>query len=200
MSSHYQKKAERRKVLLGFPIEECFDTPEKLDEYFGGTKIVCLRCGKKYRTLGIHLKTIHEMEPDEYRELYGIPWTYGLSCAATTQLHSDEAKRKIESGEWTPSAEQARLARLKLPEQRKRQPVRDVLTSRNLEQLNAGKTGEDAKRRKAMTKRGTPEFKEKMRARPQMEQTKEILTTYWKGKEQTDEHVFNRTGYHKKAP
>lgn len=200
MSSPCQQKTARRKVLHGFPIEECFDTPEKLDEYFGGTKIVCLRCGKKYRTLGVHLKTMHEMEPDEYREIYGIPWTYGLSCAATTQLHSDEAKRKIESGEWTPSAEQARLARMNLSEQRKRQPVRAVLLERNLHTLNKDKTGEEARRRKRAPKRGTPEFKAQMRARPQIEQTKEILRTYWKGKEQTDEHVFNRTGYHKKVP
>lgn len=200
MASPYQKKAARHKVFPGFPIEECFSTPEKLDEYFGGTKIVCMRCGKKYRTLGVHLKTIHGMEPDEYREIYGIPWTYGLSCAATTQLHSDEAKRKIESGEWTPSSEQARLARMKLSEQRKRQPVRDVLLERNLHMLNKDKTGEESRRRKCAPKRGTSEFKTQMRARPQVEQTREILRTYWKGREQTDEHVFNRTGYHKKAP
>lgn len=200
MPSQFNDKQARVRVLHGFPIEEKFLTPEALAKYFDGETIVCLQCGKRYRTLGVHLKTIHGMEPDEYRDIYGIPWTYGLSCAATTQLHSDDAKMKIETGVFVPSKEQAHLARTRLSEQKKRQPVRDVLTYRNLEKLNAGKPGDNAARKKAAPKRGTAEFKEKMRARPQMEQAKEMLTTYWKGKEQTDEHVFNRTGHHKKAP
>jgi len=200
MPSEFNDKQARSRVLPGFPIEEKFVTPETLAEYFSGSTITCLQCGKRYRTLGVHLKATHGMEPDEYREIYGIPWTYGLSCAETTKLHSDEAKRKIETGKWTPSAEQAKLARRALPDQRKRQPVRDVLTARNLAELNKDKTGDEAARRKEAPKRGTPAFKEVMRSRPQVEQTKEILRTYWKGREQTDEHVFNRTGYHKKAP
>ena len=200
MPSQFNDNQARSRVLPGFPIEEKFLTPEALSEYFGGATIVCLQCGKRYRTLGVHLKTIHGMEPDEYRDIYGIPWTYGLSCAATTKLHSDDAKMKIETGVFVPSKEQAQLARTRLSERKKRQPLQDVLVYRNLEKLNAGKTGENAARKKAAPKRGTDEFKEKMRARPQMEQAKEMLTTYWNGKEQTDEHVFNRTGYHKKAP
>jgi hypothetical protein len=199
-SQFNDKQARRRRVLPGFPREEKFVTPESLVEYFGGAAITCLQCGKRYRTLGVHLKTIHGMEPDEYRDIYGIPWTYGLSCAATTQLHSDDAKMKIETGVFVPSKEQAKIARTRLSERKKRQPVQDVLVHRNLEKLNAGKTGEYASKRKAAPKRGTAEFKAKMRARPQMEQAKEMLTTYWKGREQTDEHVFNRTGHHKKAP
>ena len=73
-----------------------------------------------------------------------------------------------------------------------------MLTARNLEKMNKGKTGEKARLRRLMTKVGTPEHKEKMRNRPQVEKAKEILSTYWVGREQTDEHVFNRTGYHKK--
>jgi len=190
MPSQFNDNQARSRVLPGFPIEEKFLTPEALAEYFGGATIVCLQCGKRYTT----------MEPDEYRDIYGIPWTYGLSCAATTKLHSDDAKMKIETGVFVPSKEQAQLARTRLSERKKRQPLQDVLVYRNLEKLNAGKTGENAARKKAAPKRGTDEFKEKMRARPQMEQAKEMLTTYWNGKEQTDEHVFNRTGYHKKAP
>lgn len=199
MSSKYADKRARRNLLPGFPVEDRFTTPEGLAEYFGGAKITCLRCGKMYRTLSVHLKTIHEMEPDEYKEIYGIPWTYGLSCAATTQLHSDHAKHMIDSGTWTPSAEQAALARGSLDKQRKRQPVRDVLTKRNLDALNKGKSGEEARRRKAAPKRGTPEYKEAMRQRPQAqgEDKKEFLRTYWKGRKQSPEHVAKRMARHK---
>jgi hypothetical protein len=42
------------------------------------------------------------------------------------------------------------------------------------------------------TKKGTPEFHEIMKNRPQVEKTKEILRTYWKGKEQSPSHVYKR--------
>lgn len=198
MTSKVNDKQARRRTIQGFPIEGKFLTPESIAEYFCGATITCLRCGKRYRTLGVHLKTIHSMEPDEYRDMYGIPWSYGLSCASTTQLHSDNAKMKIETGVFVPSKEQAKIARMS--PRRNRHPVQSVWTYRALEKMNAGKTGEDKKRRDAASKRGTPEFKEKMRARPQTEQAKKMLSTYWKGKKQTDDHVFKRTGYHKKAP
>tara|TARA_R110000868_G_scaffold385807_1_gene653836 strand:+ start:651 stop:1079 length:429 start_codon:yes stop_codon:yes gene_type:complete len=138
------------------------------------------------------------MEPDEYREIYGIPWTYGLSCAESSQRHSDIAKENYETGKWVASAEQAKIARGSLSNQKKRQPVRDVLTHRNLDKLNANKTGEDKKRRLLQPKRGTPEWTEKMRTRPQCEKAKEMLRTYWIGREQTNEHVLNRTGFNKR--
>jgi hypothetical protein len=197
MPSKFNDKRARGRVLPGFPIEEKFLTPESLAEYFGGATIVCLQCGKRYRTLGVHLKTIHGMEPDEYREIYGIPWTYGLSCAETSALHADDAKEKIAAGIFEPGKY---LERAVAAPNRKRQPVRDVLSAMNIKKMNEGKTGEDAERRRLAPKRGTPEHSEVMRNRPQMQAAKELLRTYWKGREQTDEHVFKRTGHHKKAP
>lgn len=189
------RKNARRKVMPGFPVDMKFTTPEQLESYFGGSSIVCLRCGKNYRTLGAHLKSVHGMEPDEYREIYGIPWTYGLSCAETTELHSELAKNHVASGIFEPG-KYLSLAQEAL--RRKRQPVMDEFTRRGLEIMNTGKTGEATEKRKKMPKKGTPEFKEKMRNRPQYLINIEILKTYWIGREQTDEHVFNRTGSHKK--
>jgi len=196
MPSSFDSATARRKVLPGYPIEKPLGTPEELAEYFGGSKIVCLLCGKAYRTLGVHLKTIHGMEPDEYRKHYGIPWTYGLSCAETSALHADDAKKKIAAGIFEPGKY---LDRAATAQQRERQPIRDVLSARNIEEMNKGKTGEEAARRRAAPKRGTTEHGDNLRNRPQMQKAKEILRTYWVGREQTDEHVFNRTGYHKRA-
>ena len=96
-----------------------------------------------------------------------------------------------------PSPEQAALARSHLPERKKRQPYRAVITQRGLAKMNEGKTGELARKREAAPKRGSVEFKKMMsevaKKRPQVE----IIKTYWKGRQQTDEHVFKRTGFHK---
>lgn len=193
MTSQYQTKEERRNMLDGYPKTYLFDTPESLVVYFSGERIICLRCGKAYKTLGVHLLRIHDMTPDEYRDIYGIPWSYGLSSLPTHEMHSEDAKQKHITGEWTASSDQAKMARLAYASNhRKRQPVRDVLSARNIERMNQGKTGEKAARRKLATKRGTPEFKAIMRARPQAKITAEILRTYWKGRKQTEKHKAKR--------
>ena len=193
-----QRRRQRRKELPGYPKEFVFDDPGKLKEYFSGEKIICLRCGKSYRTLGVHLKTIHGMEPDEYRMIYGIPWTYGLSCSETKELHANFAKEMIEAGIFVPSLEQAEIARGHLDRQKDRQPIRDAYTQANLEKMNEGKTGEDAERRKQALKRGTQEYREMLRNRPQTKTFGKRMAKYWKGRKQTDDHVFKRTGHHKK--
>lgn len=175
-------------MLAGFPISQKFQTPEQLSSYFGGTKIQCLRCGKLFRTLGVHLKTMHEMEPDEYRDIYDIPWTYGLSCEGTTALHAADAKEKHADGRFNATAQQAAGARA-LP-RRRRVCVRDVLTARNLAKLNAGKTGEVTQWRAASTSpKGSEEFKRKMRERPQ---TKAFDPANRRGKAQSSEHIAKR--------
>jgi hypothetical protein len=200
MASKFNDKTERRKVISGFPIDEKFLTPESLEEYFQGDSIVCLRCGKIYKTLGNHLKMIHGMGIEEYKEIYGIPWTYGLACSFTSEKYAELAKKRLEDGTLTKlTKEQMELGKIASSKQRKRQPVRLELTRRNLDKMNESKTGEESARRKLMAKKGTKEFKEKMKARPQSEATKEMLRTYWVGREQTDDHVFNRTGGKKKA-
>ena len=198
MATLEQKRAYRRRALAGFPVDTKFLTPEALSAYFGGSKIQCLRCGKMYRALGLHLKTAHEMEPDEYRGIYGIPWTYGLDCAETTKIRADIMRENIEDGTVMLVKDIYKKA-IGAP-RRARQPVRDVLTNRNLAKMNAGKDGsrQPDKRRAFMAKKGTPEFKAKMRNRPQTKNAAEFLRAYWIGREQTDDHVFNRTGFHKK--
>ena len=188
------RKKKRRAVLPGFPVEFKFTNYSDLSEYFGGSRITCLRCGKEYRTLGVHLKSIHGIEPDEYRDMYGIPWTYGLSCAATSSLHSEIAKDNFISGKWVATAEKA-LALRGLPH-RSRVAVRDETFWLNLKKMNAGKSGEEAARRKGQSRRGTPEFREKMLNRPQCQrefQEAHGIIGWWKGKKQSPEHIAKRT-------
>lgn len=187
-SPYNESKAARYKVLPGFPDRRVFKTPEEISEYFSQERITCLECGKKYKTLGVHLKSIHGMEPDEYREAHGIPWTYGLQCPETKTKHSELAKEMISNGIWVLDRDIHVKAR-KAPH-RPRQPFRGELVRRNLEILNAGKDGHYSRIKRQRPKRGTDEFKKVMRARnlPQ----KEILKTYWVGKTQSDEHKQKR--------
>ena len=189
MPSKHGNARSRRTVLPGYPRKFKFVDPDALRRYFEGDRIVCLMCGKTYRKLGVHLLKIHTMTPDEYRARFGIPWTYGLCCGETTELHSEEAKLKYVTGEWRASKEQAQMARLALRSQKTRQPIRDVLAARNLEKMNEGKTGEEQARRNAAAQRGTPEHREKMLNRPQTKNPSDNFLSWWKGKKQSEAHV-----------
>jgi hypothetical protein len=197
---HQQRREARRRAIAGYPKEFVFTEPEDLDDYFSGEKITCLRCGKEYKSIGVHLKTIHGMEPDEYRDIYGIPWTRGLVCATTKENYAEIAKKNIADGVFTPSAEQASLARKSLKKQRNRQPVRETYTQRNLEEMNKNATGEDKARKEKMSKKGSEEYTEKMRQLPQCnpEEAGKRLGDYWRGRSQSDEHLYKRTGYRRK--
>ena len=76
-----------------------FKTKAELAEYFGEELLTCLLCGKKRRALGTHLRRVHEKTVDEYKELFGIPWSYGLVCRATAESHSRALKKRIADGD-----------------------------------------------------------------------------------------------------
>ncbi len=46
---------------------------------FGKDKIVCMICGKGFKTLSRHLKTSHEMTAAEYRKQFDIPRSQSLA-------------------------------------------------------------------------------------------------------------------------
>ncbi len=71
---------KRIKPLKGFPVERKFETKEEVDAYFSTDKIQCLLCGRWYNQIGgLHLDRMHGVTPDDYREMYGLPWTRGLT-------------------------------------------------------------------------------------------------------------------------
>lgn len=83
----------KRVTLPGFPKEFVFETRDDLDAYFDGDKITCLMCGLTFRQLEPHLKAVHYMSTDDYRERYGIPYTRGLCCSEKSQSASDYMKQ-----------------------------------------------------------------------------------------------------------
>ena len=85
-------RKRRRKVLEGYPISPFNMSKEDQKSYFSGDSITCLLCGKKYRSLGgNHLRRIHEITEDQYREMYGIPYNKGLICGELNELRVKQA-------------------------------------------------------------------------------------------------------------
>jgi hypothetical protein len=71
-----------------------FQTPEEVERYFRGKRIECLLCGERFRRLGGHLATKHNMSANEYRGHFGLPWSRGLTSAASNAASGWTSTRK----------------------------------------------------------------------------------------------------------
>src|SRR5262245_10517417 len=73
-----------------------FKTRRDVARYFGGKTIECLLCGQRFRRLAGHLAAKHEISVDEYRGRFGLPWSRGLTSAASVASSgwTDERKAK----------------------------------------------------------------------------------------------------------
>lgn len=87
----------RRKQIEGFPWDGIFESREDLDEYFSGDEIVCLLCGKRFRSLGMHLTKIHKTNAEDYKKRYGIPMGIGLAGNSYKNKISTATKERINS-------------------------------------------------------------------------------------------------------
>lgn len=186
--------------MPGFPMEVPFESKEEVLAYLSGDRITCLLCGKQYRRLGNHLGAIHGVTEDYYREKYRIPWTYGLNSAETTAAYARAAARTIEirkANGWDPH--ETDMEGMRSAPRR----VKPYVEVGNLGDHTAPKhplePGPDgrmetfsARRKRTALKRGTPEFHEMARNRPQVAAAKEMLRTYWKGRKQSAEHRNKR--------
>jgi predicted transcriptional regulator len=55
-------------------------------------RILCLDCGKGFKTLKRHLSTDHQMTPGEYRAKWGLPPSYPMVAANYAATRSQLAK------------------------------------------------------------------------------------------------------------
>ncbi len=55
--------------------------------------IVCLECGKKFKSLKRHLATNHDMLPEDYREKWGLSSTYPMVAPNYAEQRSEMAKQ-----------------------------------------------------------------------------------------------------------
>ena len=59
----------------------------------GATHLVCLGCGISLKTLKRHLRAVHDMTPQQYREAWKLPPTYPMVAPAYAQQRSRHAKQ-----------------------------------------------------------------------------------------------------------
>ncbi len=55
--------------------------------------IVCLECGKKFKSLKRHLRTHHDLSPQEYRERWNLPYDYPMVAPNYAAARSEMAKK-----------------------------------------------------------------------------------------------------------
>ena len=60
----------------------------------------CLICGREYINLGVHLRHKHAIDPDDYREEFGILRVAPLVDAESSRHLSDSAKRRLKDPEY----------------------------------------------------------------------------------------------------
>jgi hypothetical protein len=60
-----------------------FRTRREVERYFGGKKIECLLCGRRFGRLSFHLAAKHGVTTDDYKSRFGLPWSRGLTSASS---------------------------------------------------------------------------------------------------------------------
>lgn len=117
----------RRWIEQGFPWYGKFESVEEVKEYLDGDRIICLLCGRSLKALPAHLKFIHGTSADQYKQTYGIPWTWGLVCKGTHELQSEIAKNFTHTKPPVPGTY--------IP--RKRRPLCEAVANELIETLDA---------------------------------------------------------------
>lgn len=195
-----RRRLQRSKVLKGFPVTSKFESYREVEMYFSTDKLVCLLCGQEKKKLGVHILKLHGVTCDQYRERYGIPWTYGLVCRATFNAHSDAVRARMMDG-WKPP-DNSPIGKVVFS--KRRSPVKEEVALMNLGDeatkprypLQVGLDGKlhtkSEIRRMAQAPKGSPEYHEKLRNRPRSQKQIEMLTSYWRGRKQSEQHKAKR--------
>lgn len=127
-----ERRAARRVVAPGFPIDARQFTYDEVREYFSGDTITCLLCGKSYKRISAgHLHRIHSMSEDEYRLRYGLPWRRGLTSDTSHQAYQEATLKRMDDGFAPPCNDENRKLAHAAP-QRKHQRFHGELALRNL--------------------------------------------------------------------
>jgi predicted transcriptional regulator len=83
-------------TLMRAKMPSAFRTRRHIERYFSGDTIECLICGRHFKRLQTHLAAKHGVAADDYKRRFGLPWTRGLTSAASLANSgwTDERKAK----------------------------------------------------------------------------------------------------------
>ena len=73
--------------------------------------ITCMICGRKQKTMRRHLQTAHGLSPDEYRQRFGLPFSYPMTAPNYSEMRRVMAnqiglgrKRPVQAKRLSPPA------------------------------------------------------------------------------------------------
>jgi len=117
-----------------------FSSKKEVDQYLGGNFLICLLCNKPYKALGTHLLKKHGLHTDDYRIMFGLPFSRGLVAEETSRKMASALQDRIMSGdkslqEFTPE----------LAWKAQHSPRRNVVYYRLIEKRNYGKVQANSK-------------------------------------------------------
>jgi hypothetical protein len=142
------------------------------------------------------------MTVDTYKKKYNIPWTYGLICDESSNLYGRAVKKRMAGG-WSPPMKTGEAIKAMIATPKRETKFRAEISKQNLgdsalpkHPLSVRPDGAletfTAKRERLAAKRGTKEFKQKMKNRSGQRERGIALGKAWKGKKQSPEHLRNR--------
>ena len=74
-------------------VEAASEPAVPVKRSIGQTHLVCLGCGISLKTLKRHIRAVHDMTPQQYREAWRLPPTYPMVAPAYAQQRSRHAKQ-----------------------------------------------------------------------------------------------------------
>jgi hypothetical protein len=93
-----------------------FQSRRDIERYYGSQRIKCLLCGRAFRRLAFHLASKHQTTSMEYKRQFGLPWTRGLTSAASHASSGWTDQRKVTASK---AARRSRFFDLAHPAQRR---------------------------------------------------------------------------------
>lgn len=80
-------------ATAGQPLKEDLIPAVPIKNSVTPAYIVCLEDGKKFKSLKRHLRTHHDLSPDQYREKWRLPYDYPMVAPNYADKRSDLAKK-----------------------------------------------------------------------------------------------------------
>jgi predicted transcriptional regulator len=75
------------------PIQDELNPAVSIKKSVTPDTITCLDCGKLFKSLKRHIRTDHDLTPEEYREKWNLPYAYPMVAPNYAASRSDLAKK-----------------------------------------------------------------------------------------------------------
>ena len=80
-------------VKVAQPLKEDLKPAVPIKKSVNPDYIICLEDGKKFKSLKRHLRTSYQLSPEEYREKWGLPYSYPMVAPNYAEQRSALAKK-----------------------------------------------------------------------------------------------------------